>query len=504
MHTIRRVVAIHLRLAGPAAAPLYQRVDRGVRDAIEAGTLKPGDRLPSVAELAKDLKVARLTVLKAFQALEREGLLSTEVGRGTFVAGGARRGPVAAVPEARPNVSRALRALREGYARGLQEMMRVARPPGTLELGGGVPSLDSVPDGTLERLTRDALARDPRRLYAYPGPAGLPELRDAVARTLARDGLTVGADEVVATNGTQQAVALIAAWAREHDRPVLCETPTYAGIPGAFMLMGHTVTSVPWTADGLDLGALRAAPGTRPLLYVCPDFHNPTGATMSAAARRALAAWAREADATVVEDRIFRDLRFEGTAPPPLYGLLAPGRRFLVGSVSKSFMTGLRVGVLVADRPVVDDLLPYKRSMDLGGPSLVQAVAATFLDHGYVEHLDRLRPRYRARRDAAVAALEAALPEGARFTRPEGGFQLWVTLPDGLSAIEVFLRGIERGVAVSPGPAYDVDGRYTSCFRVGFGNLPEPDVTEGIRRLGDAIRSLAGRTSAVTAAGNPV
>jgi hypothetical protein len=142
--------------------------------------------------------------------------------------------------------------------------------------------------------------------------------------------------------------------------------------------------------------------------------------------------------------------------------------------------------------------------MDLGGPSLVQAVAATFLDHGYAEHVDRLRPRYRARRDAAVAALEAALPAGARFTRPEGGFQLWVTLPDGLSAIEVFLRGVERGVAVSPGPAYDVDGRYTSCFRVGFGHLPEPDVTEGIRRLGDAIRSLAGRASAVTAAGNPV
>jgi DNA-binding transcriptional MocR family regulator len=207
---------------------------------------------------------------------------------------------------------------------------------------------------------------------------------------------------------------------------------------------------------------------------------------MTSAARHALAAWAHERDATVVEDRIFRDLRFEGTAPPPLYGLLAPGRRFLVGSVSKSFMTGLRVGFLVADRPVVDELLPYKRSMDLGGPSLVQAVAATFLDDGYAKHLERLRPRYRGRRDAAIAALEGALPAGARFTRPEGGFQLWITLPDGLSAIEVFLRGIERGVAVSPGPAYDVDGRYASCLRLGYGNAPEPEVREGVRRLVDA------------------
>src|SRR5688572_5591172 len=176
-------MAQRLRLAGPASAPLHRRVDLGVRHAIEQGRLRPGDRLPSAADLAKDLKVARLTVLKAFRTLEREGLLSSEVGRGTFVAGG-RNGADTSGGE-KPDVERALRRLREGYAKGLQEMMRVARPANTIDLASGVPSADTVPDGLLEKLTRDAVAHDARRLYGYGGPAGLVDLRRAVSKWLA-------------------------------------------------------------------------------------------------------------------------------------------------------------------------------------------------------------------------------------------------------------------------------------------------------------------------------
>jgi len=512
MHTILVAVVAPLYLAGPDDAPLYQRIQVGVREAIEAGRLGPGDRLPSVAEVAFTLKVARLTVLKAFQGLERDGVLSSEVGRGTFVAGGDRAGaPGAATPPPADGPDgRSLRTLREGYARGVQDVMRVPRPPGTLDLTGGVPSPDTVPEDILARLTRDVLATDPRRLYAYPGPAGLASLREAVAHRLALDGLAVSPNAVVATNGTQQAISLVAAWARENARTVLCETPTYSGVPGAFLLLGHAVTSVPLVEEGpaaaaLDLDVLRARGGPRPLLYVCPDFQNPTGRTLSSRARDDIAAWARATDAVVVEDLIFRDLRFAGDAPAPLYGRLPPGRRILVGSVSKSFMTGLRVGYLAADPALVEELLPYKRSMDLGGPTLVQAVAAAFLADGYDAHVARMRPWYLARRDAAVAALADAMPAGTRVSVPEGGFQLWVTLPDGLSALEVFLRGVERGVAIAPGPAYDVDGGCASSFRLGYTTATPEDVREGVRRLGAAIASLTGREArAAAAASTPV
>ena len=139
----------------------------------------------------------------------------------------------------------------------------------------------------LERLTSQVLAVDPRRLYGYGGEAGLLELRTAIARTLARTGIDVDARRVVVTNGSQQAISLVAAWAREDGRSILCETPTYSGVPNAFHLFGQAVASVPWDEEGLPLDALRAAaaPGTRPLLYTCPDHQNPTGRTMTAARR---------------------------------------------------------------------------------------------------------------------------------------------------------------------------------------------------------------------------
>lgn len=484
-----------LRLPKADGTPLWRRLDAAIREGIETGRYKPGDRLPSVADLARDLKISRLTVLKAFRGLEEEGLLSSQVGRGTFVSGGPAPSPAPDAPvpsaDAKPEVARALRRLREGWARGLRELMGVERRPGTIDLSGGVPSPDTVPEGLLERLSRDVVRKDARRLYAYPGPAGLLEMREAVARTLSARGIPVSADEVIVTNGSQQAIALAAAWGQEEGRTVLCETPTYTGIPSAFMLFGHAVRSVPWSGEGLDLRPLEAEGRERkPLLYVCPDFHNPTGVTMSEPRRVEIAEWAKRTGALVVDDQIFREMRFEGREPASLYSLLAPGRRILVGSVSKSFMTGLRIGYLVADLPLVADLLPYKRSMDLGSPSLVQAIAAAFLNEGYASHLEAMRSYYRVRRDAALEALAEHMPEGTTWTRPEGGFQLWVTLPDGASSIALFLQGIERGVAIVPGPAHDVDGGCLSSFRLGYGHGTPAKIRQGVRRLADAAKAV--------------
>lgn len=471
------------------AGPLWRQIDAAVREAVTRGRLRPGDRLPSVVDLAKALKINKLTALKAYRGLEKDGLLQSHVGRGTFVAGAGAPG----APETKPEVSRAIRRVREGWAQGLRELLSMDRPPGTVNLSGGVPSPATVPDGLLERLSQDVVRKNPRRLYEYGGPAGLAELREAIARTLTRSGTPVSPDEILCTNGSQQAISLIAAWARDEGRPVCCETPTYTGIPGSFMLFGHSVQSVPWTADGLDLGALRASAARRSVVYLCPDFHNPTGLSMAEGPRRELASWAAATDACVLDDQIFREMRFEGADLPALYPMLPPGRRFLVGSISKSFMTGLRVGFLVADPAVVAELLPYKRYMDLGGPSFIQAIAAAFLRGDYPRHLEKMRAYYRARRDAALAALEAHMPEGVTWTRPQGGFQLWVTLPAGLSSIRLFLQAIERGVAIAPGPAHDVDGRHLNSFRLGYGHAGPEEIRSAVRKLAHAVEDLVAR-----------
>ncbi len=457
----------NLRFRGDA--PLYRQLAGAISSAVEAGRLKPGDRVPSVADLAKRLKLSKITVVKAYGELERRGVLSSQVGRGTFVAEGPAR-----PTEARPEITRSIRKLRETYARGLREILSLDRPPGTLNLAAGVPHPGTVPDGTLERLTKVALAKNPRRLHEFSA-SGLPELREAIAAR--HPG--VASDQVLVTNGSQQALNLLACWALEEGRPVACETPTFTGVPGSFQIVGHSVESVPWGRP----------PSGRALLYVCPDFHNPTGQTLGEEDRRAIAEWAQRNDGLVVSDEIFRDLRFAGQAPPSLYSLAPPGRRVMVGSLSKTFMTGLRAGFLIADRPLVQDLLAYKRYMDLGGPALTQAVAAVFLRDGYEDHLVGMREYYRVRRDAVLKALPG-MPEGTTWTKPEGGSQMWVTLPRGLSSIRLYLLALERGVAISPGPAHDIDGRFVNCFRIGYGHLAPEELKDAVGRLAEAVKTL--------------
>ncbi len=486
-------MAFKLKLKPDGSSPLYRRIEKTVRGAIETGELKAGDRLPSAVDVAKDLGINKLTAVKAFQQLEKAGLVRSEVGRGTFVAS-AGESALPAAPEPRPDLTRSVRRLREGFARGLRELMAVERPPGTINLSGGVPSPGTIPDGLLEKLTQETLATNPRRLYEYSGPSGLEELRLALSETLTRRGVPAAPDEIIITNGSQQAVSMVAAWARDDGRVGIAETPTYSGVPGALMLFGHPVQSVPWEDGSPSLAAMRAlAVGQRVLCYLCPDFQNPTGQTMPSDKRHELADFVRRNDACLMVDEIFRELRFEGAEPPSLYSILPPGRRILIGSISKTFMPGLRVGYLVADRPMIGELLTYKRYMDVAAPSLVQAIAATFLRNGYGKHLDKMRAYYRVRRDAALAALEEFMPEGVRWTRPQGGFQLWVTMPTGVSSIQLFLRGIEQKVSIVPGPPHDVDGRYLNSFRLGYAHGTPEEIRTGVRRLGAIIESLVSR-----------
>lgn len=499
------------------ALPLYRQVEDLIRAGVVDGRLHPGDRIPSVSDLAERLGVNKVTVVRAFQELERAGVLDSQVGRGTFVAdpqrahgeeaaaaGAGVAAPTGSEPTSpapvRAGVQRAVRRLRESFAGGFRELLSLPRPPGTINLAGGVPSPDTVDVAALQDLTRAALAEDPKRLFSYGGPSGLPEFRQELARWLVRRGYDVTPEQIIITNGSQQAVMLLACWALDEARQILCETPTFTGMASAFTLVGHTVESVPWQGAALHPGVLDAVGPRKSLLYCCPDFHNPTGQSFDLPARRALAEWAARADRLVISDEIFRDLRFQGDEPPSLYGMLPPGRRALVGSLSKNFMTGLRAGFLIADQPLIQELTPFKRAMDLGSPALTQAVAARWLAERHAAHLEQVRALYRERSRIAIAAMERHFGPDVRFTRPDGGFQLWVELPGGASSVDLYLRALERGVAISPGPVYDIDGRYQNCFRLGYGHAAPEQLEQGIavlaRVIGECAAPDPGRPSA--------
>ncbi len=215
------------------------------------------------------------------------------------------------------------------------------------------------------------------------------------------------------------------------------------------------------------------------------------GTDLSSERRSALVEWARAEGATLVADEIFRDLRFAAPRPASLLEDAGLDRTVAIGSLSKSFMCGLRVGWLIAGQERIRSLLGLKRAMDISCPPLMQGVARALLVSGaYDEHLARAREHYRARRDVALAALKAQMPKAVSWTVPAGGFHLWVELPAGYSSIALYLLAIQRGVVIVPGPKLDVDHRFVSAFRLSYGSQEPDKLREGIELLADATREL--------------
>lgn len=484
-----------LKIKKNSPTPIYRQLAEFVSTAIEAGRLKPGDRIPSAVDLARRLGVNKVTVVRAFRELEQRKLLVSRVGRGSFVAEPASGDGEDAAAEAReagmslaPELRRSIRRLRSNYAAGVEQLVRANVGAETLRLRGGLPSDAMIEPDVLARLAQEVCRENPERLFRYTNE-GLCEFREAVAGWLGQRGYSVGPDQIIATNGSQEAIALLALWAREDELGVVCETPTYVGAPQMFGYGGHVVESVHWDGWASLRDRLNRSDGRRGLLaFTCAEFHNPTGQCLSDESREALVESASRQGLIVAVDDIFRDLRFSGEEQPSVYESLPPSRRILIGSFSKSFVPGLRCGFVAADKPIVDELSVIKRYMNLGGPAMIQAMMARFLRDGYAEHLKRIRPYYRRRCAAVCMVLEEELPKEVTFTRPEGGFQLWVQMPIGYSSVQVYLDGLERGVAISPGAAHDIDGRSSNCFRLGYacGSLDE------LRRGASLIASAVG------------
>jgi 2-aminoadipate transaminase len=484
--------------------PLYAQLRDGLSKAIQEGALSDGHRLPSVVAYAKQLGVTQATVLRAFEDLAAAGYLESRVGRGTYVKISAENpdkntAASAAAPFLRspiepvdPDFAMAARRLRMGVSKSLEALQVLKARPGLIDFTSGIPDPSIIKPGLLAELTEQALKAGQDPYLGYGLPAGFPELREAVASRLDPSGSNISADQVLITSGSQQAVSLLAQAALEQNQRVVCEMPGYPGIANAFGAIGHWVESVPRDPLGPLTDRLnRFTDGRSVLFYLCPEIHNPMGTDMAPERRFALMDWVKSRNAMLVADEIFHDLRFEPPAPPSLLQEGGGERVVAIGSLSKSFMCGLRVGWLVSGAERVRSLTSLKRAMDISCPPLMQGVAIVLLKSGaYEEHIARAREHYHARCEAALNALRKHMPEGVTWTSPKGGFHLWVELPSGYSSIALYLLGIERGVAISPGPQLDVDHRFIPAFRLSYGSLAPETIEEGIEQLSAAASAL--------------
>ncbi|WP_432587043.1 PLP-dependent aminotransferase family protein [Streptomyces sp. HD1123-B1] len=374
----------------------------------------------------------------------------------------------------------------------VRDILALTARPEVISFAGGLPAADLFDTEGVAAAFGRVLAEEPHTALQYSTTEGDPGLRGATAARLTARGLSTGADDLLVTSGSQQALTLLATALLEPGDTVLVESPTYLAALQCFAFAGARVVPVPGDDDGLDPDALaELVRRERPkLLYTIPTFQNPTGRTLPAARREAVAAVAERQGLWIVEDDPYGELRFAGEPVPWIAaGTAAADRTVLLGSYSKIMAPGLRLGWLRAPAALRRACVIAKQAADLHSPTVNQLAAARYLaDADLDAHLSRVRLAYRDRRDALLGGLAGALPEGSRWNRPEGGMFVWASLPKGYDATERLRVAVGHDVAFVPGAPFFAADADPAAMRLSFVTHTPDEIAEGLRRLGKALR----------------
>ena len=464
--------------------PVYVRIAEQIRFAVARGAIVDGERLPAIREMAAQLGVNRDTISLAYDVLSREGLVEATVGRGTFIR------------EQQPHTNAT--TFTPAFSPVVERLLDFNRArPGFGNVDGAAPLHSLTPDPSLypvkefQRSLNRALTKDGSELLVYGGHQGNQPLREVIAERLNEHGLGLEQDNVILCQGASQGISLaVQLYAQDGDW-VAVEEPTYHNVLGVLTGLGLRATPVPMTPDGPDLRVLERAllrPEVK-LFYTMPSFHNPMGTTTSHAHRRQLLAIANRTGKPVIEDAFEMDLRYDGRQVPPLAALDREGAVVHLFSFSKSLFPGVRVGSIAARGRSVEALLALKLSTDLSGVLILQAAVADFVrGGGYDRHLKRLRRTLKQRRDVLLESLAAEMPPGTKWTRPDGGYQIWVDLPGGLDSRAVLSDCQRAGVLFAPGYQFNHDGRPSNGLRLTTALACVDEIRRGVSALGTVVR----------------
>ena len=407
------------------------------------------------------------------------------MGSNPFPAAGAAAAP-ADVPAARraANVQGSL----------IREILKATMRPGMISLAGGLPAPQSFPAEALRAAFDAVLATEPAQALQYSTTEGHPPLREWIAAQESARGVPTAPEQVLVVSGSQQALDLIGKAMVDEGQPLLVESPTYLGALQAFAPFGPALRQLPADEAGLLPQAIDGglARGAR-LAYVMPSFQNPTGRTLGAERRSALAQAARRFDLWLVEDDPYGELWYR-EAPPASLRLHAPERTLRVGSFSKVLAPGLRLGYVVGPRAAIDLLARLKQATDLHTATLTQHVVARVLRDGLLDvQLPRVRRLYASRAAAMLAALRAHMPDSVRWTEPQGGMFVWLTVPAGVDTLRLLDRAIAAGVAFVPGAPFYADNPRRDTLRLSFVTVPDETIDRGVAILARLVNEEANR-----------
>lgn len=472
--------------------------------AISAGELGPGAKLPPTRRLAELTGVNHLTAARAYRQLAERGLVSSKVGSGTFV-----RAAAAAIPgSSRVKNSIAwqryvLPEFEETYGdRVLAEMHSHVQVEGLIPLSVGYPSERIFPIADMRAATEEVMRTRPERALQYSDVRGTQELAEEVAALSAARGEEEDIEDIVITSGATQGLTLAMRAILSPGDVVACEDPSFMSVIRAIRAAGAKVQPVPVDADGLDVDALEALLARTEIraLAIQPRLHNPTGRDLSPERRERLLELVRRHGFFIVEDGIYGELRMDGEERPSLRAD-APAHAIYTDSLSKTVGGGLRTGWVIASGPVLDRIIAEKRSDDIHTPVLNQLVAAEYLSKGlYPAQLERARRHYRRGRAALEESIERHLGGVAHYLEPLGGGHVWLTLDSPVSERDLVDEAWRQGVAYAPGGAMSVARTQDLHLRLSFCYLEPDEMDEGVRRLASALDVLSARPARRAAA----
>jgi len=475
--------------------PLYRQVIAGIRALVDEGTIEAGRPLPSSRRLAAQLGVDRTTVTEAYAELQAMGYVRSRPGSYTIVQ--TRGGEASGTSGKKPGID-----WRRLVRPETEEVYRIFKGPSPETPTGAKPRTDAInlaeldpdprlfPLAQIHRTFSRTLWSHAAEPFEYGSYQGYGPLRDHLARRMRLHGIAATGDDILVTNGAQQALDLIIRLLARPRSKVIIEAPTYALVIPLLRANGAGLVSVPMRDDGMDLDRLEKTLDKEKaaFVYTMPNFQNPTGITTGHEHRTRLLVLCRARGVPIVEDGFEEDMKYYGKVDLPIKSMDEGNIVVYVGTFSKALFPGLRVGWIAADPEFVRRLTAVKRYADLTSNHLAQVFMYHFCEEGhYDKQLRRLHRVYRKRLALTLQMMRETFPDSVTWTEPPGGYTLWVRLPErlGRAELEAFLR--PYGVIVSAGQSYFAGAAASEYFRLCIARTDEEEIRKGITRLGMAL-----------------
>lgn len=489
---------IFIKIDRNNSIPIFRQIIEQIIRLIENDTLSIGTKLPSTRQLAYKLGLDRTTVYRAYLELNALGYIEStpgsyttvrfrpKVGKKITVSG---KGIIDWKENSTPNSDQLYRFFLQYSPES------ISNTPGSL-INLSPLNLDHriFPVNDLRRCLNEVLVNESSDILGYGDYAGYEPLREDIARRLQVHGIAVSSHEILITNGAQQAIDLLLRLFVNPGTPVAIESPTYANIIPLLRYYQADIMEIPMRSDGLDLQVLEnQIIRKKPVfLYTIPNFQNPTGITTTQSHREQLLVLCEKYKITIIEDGFEEEMKYFGKVVLPIKSMDKKKIVIYLGTFSKVLFPGIRIGWIAAEEECIKRITAIKRFSDLSSSKMIQVAVSTFLRRGYYDmHLKRMHRIFRKRLQVALQALKQYLPKGVYWTKPDGGYTIWISLPICYGDEAIFKKLlIKHEVLVSPGEYYFHTQPPKKYFRISIANLNETEIIEGISRLGKALNEL--------------